>query len=79
MELLLIWFLCAIIGGMIGVRKHAGVAGFFMGLLLGPLGLLIAIFMRGNRPECPFCKELVHPEARRCPHCQKDFAPSPER
>jgi len=67
------WFICAIVGGMIGERKGETLAGFLFGLLFGPLGILIEVFSKGNRMACPYCKELVHPDATVCPHCQKDI------
>jgi len=61
------------IGYSIGNRKGAGSDGLFWGVLLGPIGLLIAVLLRGNRLACPSCKEPVHPEATKCPHCAADI------
>lgn len=41
-----VWVICAIIGAAIGHSKGNGTAGFFLGLLLGPLGILIAAVMK---------------------------------
>lgn len=60
--------------------------GFFLGLIvgffLGPLGILIVLFlqpsqarqMKGKR-ECPHCKEAMKREASVCPHCHRDSEP----
>jgi hypothetical protein len=35
------WFFCALIGAVIGSKKNKPAAGFFLGLLLGPIGCAI--------------------------------------
>jgi len=67
------WFLCGLVSAMIGSNKGEGCAAFIIGVLLGPFGILIAIFSPGNRIKCPFCKELMHEDATTCPHCQKEI------
>ena len=69
MEYVLVWFLCGIVAAVIGANKGAGGTGFLLGVLLGPFGILIALFMRGKQKTCPFCAELVKPDARLCKHC----------
>jgi len=71
------WFGCAIIGGMVGQRKGAGVVGTVLGLVLGPLGVCVAIAMIGSRGECMYCRELVRYEARICPHCRSTLKAAP--
>jgi hypothetical protein len=72
LEWVFIWIVCGIITALIGSRKGLGFFSFFYGLILGPLGILIAIFTVGDRKECSFCKELIHKDATVCPHCQRD-------
>ena len=72
MELIFIWLACGVVAALIGNRKGEGCLAFVVGVLLGPLGILIALFSRGNRKTCPHCKELVHRDASACSHCQRD-------
>lgn len=60
---------CGIAGTMIGSKKQAGAEGFLLGFFFGPIGLVLAILVRGDRQPCPYCRELVHPAATRCPWC----------
>jgi ribosomal protein L37AE/L43A len=46
---------------------------FIVGVLLGPFGILIALFSQGNRKTCPHCRELIHKDATVCSHCQRDL------
>lgn len=68
------WFLCALIGAWVGSGKNETFGGFMLGLLLGPLGLLIAIISPGDRRACPHCAEKVLRAAKVCPHCQREIA-----
>jgi len=71
--IIIFWLLCGIVGAMIGSNKGEGGLGFFLGLLLGPIGVLIVALSRGNRRKCPFCVELVNNKAIVCPHCQREI------
>lgn len=73
MAFLLIWLLFGIVAAMIGKQKGEGLSGFILGILFGPIGILIVLFGKGNRKTCPACKELIHKDATRCPRCQKDL------
>jgi hypothetical protein len=72
-EFLLFWTLCAIVASIIGNKKGEAGWGCLWGILLGPIGILIAILSDGNRKPCPFCQEKVHEAATVCPHCRKDL------
>ena len=67
------WILCGLIAGMIGSSKGAALSSFFLGILLGPIGVIIALVSNGDRRPCPYCKELVREKAVVCPHCQRDI------
>ncbi len=86
MEFVLIWIVCGIVGAMIASsRGGSGPGGFFLGLLLGPLGVIITLFMggekemaakqlaAGEKKKCPRCAELVQPDALICKHCSHEF------
>ena len=72
MELILIWLVCGIVGAMIGAQKKMGCLGFILGILLGPIGILIVVFAGGDRVRCPHCREWVRSDASVCPHCQRE-------
>lgn len=72
----LLWILFAIVAALIGSPKGQGVLGFILGLLFGPLGVLIMLFTKGSKRECPYCKELVKQNATVCAHCQKEITPA---
>lgn len=57
----------------IGKKKGEGTSACIGGVLLGPIGVLIALVSKGNRVSCPFCKSLIDPTASVCSHCQRDL------
>ncbi len=72
--ILLLWFACGLVAAAIGAKKGEGCLALIAGLIFGPLGILATVFSKGNRKECPFCRERVHRAASVCPHCQRDLA-----
>jgi hypothetical protein len=70
---LLFWLLCGVVAGMIGRPKGAGLLALFLGVFLGPFGILIAIFLKGNQKECSHCAKLIPGKATKCPFCQSSL------
>ncbi|WP_437228383.1 hypothetical protein SH661x_000881 [Planctomicrobium sp. SH661] len=73
MELIFLIFvvagICALAGAAVASSKNAGGGGFMLGLLFGPLGVLISCFL-DNRPRCIHCREGITEGANICPHCR---------
>jgi len=44
--------------------------GFVLGILLGPIGLIIALVGGDQRAKCPYCSERIQADAIICPHCR---------
>jgi hypothetical protein len=87
-------FIGALFSGTIGmtVWKNKGGSpggGFFVGGLLGVLGVFILVLAKPRQTEidrvarsrglipCPNCAELIKREARVCRYCRRDVAPAP--
>ncbi len=84
--LFVVWGICGIVAATIcDSRGGNWAAGFAVGFLLGPLGILLSLFMgseahaieakvaAGRAKKCPMCAEAVLPEAVICKHCGHDF------
>ncbi len=87
-------FIGALFSGTIGmtVWKNKGGSpggGFFVGGLLGALGVFILVLAKPRQTEidrvarsqglvpCPNCAEPIKREARGCRYCRRDVAPAP--
>ena len=67
------WLACVAVAATIGHNKGILLTGFWLGALLGPIGVLIVSLMRGRRKPCPYCKESIFIDALICPHCTSDL------
>ena len=56
-----------------GQLKGQPTLGFVLGLLLGPLGLLLVFAFEDVRPKCGQCKMAVPEGAKKCGHCGADI------
>ena len=69
---LVIWLVCGFIGYAIGINKQAGAFGFWLGFLLGPLGVIAAALV-DRRPPCPTCGTKLNGHPSICPACKSKF------
>lgn len=67
------WLVCGIVGGIIANSKGAGVQGFILGLMLGPLGVLAAFAVDG-RMACTRCGTKLNGRPQICPQCHEPVA-----
>ncbi len=68
--LAIVWGISAIIAAWIGSTKGEAGLSCLMGLVFGPLGILMAILSSGKRARCPQCQEWIFRDAKVCPFCQ---------
>jgi len=70
---LIFWVLCGIVSSAIGASKGSPGVGFALGFLFGPFGIILVLFIKGDRRQCPYCHEYIDPTALKCPKCQTDL------
>ena len=70
--IILVWIACAGIGYGVGKQKNAGRQGAALGLLLGPIGVLVASAV-DCRPCCPVCGTRLNLHPFLCPQCETRF------
>lgn len=63
------WLSCSFLGYLAGQAKCAAAEGAILGLVFGPLGIIVACFIDG-RPKCPHCSGRYDAGAKVCPHCR---------
>jgi len=62
------FFICAGLAAAVGHSRNATGAGFYCGLVFGPLGL-IAMLGIDDRPKCPKCFTRLNGPVKICPGC----------
>ena len=68
----IVWILFGTASAIVAVnRGESGCLWFFLGVLLGPIGLILA-FMGGRK--CPDCASRISKEAKVCPKCRARLA-----
>jgi hypothetical protein len=75
MEYFLWWIVCIIVGAVIGQFHGNRFRGFLLGLVLGPIGVIVELLAGAYRRPCPVCKKQIWKSAHECPHCHRDVAP----
>ncbi len=75
---LVFWFGCGVVTSRIAaeLRGRSANPWFWIGFLLGPIGIIAAVALQVKRP-CPQCQGMIDPQARKCQHCGSDVDPTP--
>jgi hypothetical protein len=66
----------AALGLFFGIGKNRAIEGAVLGLLLGPIGLVVLMLLgRVYKRRCPYCLAGIPDFATRCRHCAADLSP----
>jgi len=91
MEILGLWFICAIVTAIVASSKgRSGFGWFLLGMLISIFALILVALLPSLKSQreqpgfdthlsCPDCKELVLNEARKCKHCGASLVPLSEQ
>ncbi len=70
--------MCGFLGAVVAARNDAPGLGFLMGLLFGPIGVIVAFALDG-RPKCAKCAGRLDPNATVCQHCGHEWGAKPAK
>ncbi|OQX61140.1 MAG: hypothetical protein B6I38_09665 [Anaerolineaceae bacterium 4572_5.1] len=71
---IVIWIICGVVAGYIyKQRGRSQGIGFFGGVLLGPIGIILAVITPTQLIKCPHCAERIQPDAKICRYCGKEI------
>lgn len=70
----LVWIFSGFVAAFIALKKGEGPLASFQALVLGPVGLWLAILYAGDHVLCPSCKRQIHPSASICPYCLREIS-----
>ncbi len=88
MGILIVWAALSLVAGVIAENKgRSGIGFFFLALVFSPLiGIPAALVAKadtaslekrqiksGQARKCPYCAELIRPDAVVCKHCGRDL------
>jgi hypothetical protein len=72
-----------ITSAILGYKGRRSWLAVVLSLLLGPVGILVALSLRSAPPtvaskfrRCPFCASRIRREAIVCAHCRRDLPPA---
>ena len=65
--IILLAIICGCIAAIIAYCKGGSLIWSLAGLLLGPLGIVLTVFLA--RPRCHNCKSRIHKDAKVCLRC----------
>lgn len=88
MELILVWLVMATVCAVIASAKgYSGPGWFLYGFLIWPVALVHVLVKQptpeklrertGDTRQCPFCAEMIKPQAVVCRHCGRDLPAPP--
>lgn len=69
-----VWIVSIIVAGAIGDRREATYSAVALGVLLGPLGVLITALAIDGRAKCPHCGTRRERGFSVCPACRREVA-----